>query len=218
MGQLSTYLTQCGRLLHDPNNQFWGQPELTDYINLARREICQETYCLRQLATGISLTAGVEQYPIATTLPVGIAPYVIGIIGMDLYWGNTRYPLTYAPWSVFSFRLRFWVNLQQRPVTFTRQGANTVYVGPLPDQNYVTDWDVALNPADLVSDSSIESIPQPFQDAVQFRACYWAKFKEQAMGECSIFDAEYRKKLLQAQRAFQLFVANPMPTGYNSSV
>lgn len=48
---LSAYLTKVQRLLHDSNNKFWSQSELTDYINQASAKTVSDTGCLRQLVT-----------------------------------------------------------------------------------------------------------------------------------------------------------------------
>lgn len=211
MGALATYTTQVQRLLHDPNFQFWTSTELTDYINIARRRVCQDTKCLRQRMTGYALTTGQEQYQIAS-LPASFAPYVIDIMGIDLYWGNTRNPLLYMPWTQFNAQLRYWQTLRQRPIAFSREGALSIFFGPVPDQNYVTDWSIAINPNDLVSDSTPEQIPVPFNEPVPFWAAYEAKFKEQAIGEATIFQQEYQKRLMMIARSF---FTRMIPDPYN---
>lgn len=210
MGQLSTYLTQVRQLLHDANGQMWPDAELTGYINLARRRVASDTYCLRQLDPGINLVTGTERYVINSTVHGTFQGRVVAIIGIDLYWGNTRYPLFYAPWTTFSSNMRCWTAMLQRPTVFTRQGALSVYVGYTPDQNYLTDWDLAVTPLDLVSDSSAEELVPPFVDIVQWWAAHLAKFKQQALGEAEIFETKYKKEVFAAQRAFQTFVSNPI--------
>lgn len=211
MGQLSTYITQVRQLLHDANGQMWPDAELTGYINLARRRVAQDTYCLRQLDTGLTLTTGQERYVVNSIVSAGFQGRVCAVIGIDLYWGNTRYPMWYAPWTKFSLQMRFWTQMRQRPTVFTRQGALTVYVGYTPDQDYVTDWDLAVTPMDLVNDSTVEELVPPFVDIVQWWAAHLAKFKEQALGEAEIFETKYKKEVLNANRSFQLFVSNPLP-------
>lgn len=209
---LQTYITQCQRLLHDPNASMWTIPELTDYINEARNRICEDTKCLRALQTGISLTAGQELYTINTILPA-VAGQVVDILGISLYWGNTRFKLNYKAFTQFDAELRAWQNYQTRPCFFTRMGALQVYVGPVPDQTYVTDWDVAIQPPVLVNSTDVETIPPPFTEPVQYYACYKAKFKEQSLGEAKIFKDEYRASGMRAQRVFMTrVIQNPYST------
>ena len=47
MATLSSYLTDVQRLLHDANNNFYTQTQLTDYINEARNRVVRDTGCLR---------------------------------------------------------------------------------------------------------------------------------------------------------------------------
>ena len=198
---LQTYITQVQRLLHDPNGNFWPVSELTDYVNDGRNQIAKDSKCLRSLQTGITLTAGVELYPIATILPA-VAGQVVDILGISLYWGNTRFKMNYMSFSEFDANVRAWQLYQSRPVIFTRMGGTQVYVGPIPDQNYVTDWDVAITPPPMVLTTDTEVIPNPWTDCVQYWAAFRAKFKEQQMGEADIFEKRYSREGLRAARAF----------------
>ena len=49
MATLSSYLTEVERLLHDANNNFYSQTQLTDYINSARERLVRDTGCLRTI-------------------------------------------------------------------------------------------------------------------------------------------------------------------------
>lgn len=196
MGQLSTYLSAIQTLLHDPANNAWSTATLTNFLNQARRRLCKDTYCLRDLSTGIVLTTGVERYPLpaSVTLP-SIAQGFAGVTGIDIYYGAARYPLTYMAWKVFSLKLRYWQNLQQLPVAFSYIGDNVIYVGPVPDQNYTTDWDVSFIPIDLTNDAQAEPIPLVYTDAVPFWAARLAKINEQSFGEAQFFEQEYFRQL-----------------------
>ena len=203
---LSTYITQVQRLLHDPNAQYWSTAELTDYINEARNRLCKDTRCLRQQATGINLSAGQEQYPMASiqaALPAALTGYtIVDVMGINIYWGNTRIKLAYLPWTRFDVQFRYWQTMQSRPVCYSRQGITNVFIGPTPDQTYVSDWDVSLIPPELTSDSTPEPITQPWTGAVKYYAAYLAKFREQAMGEAEIFKKMYVENVLTENKAW----------------
>lgn len=198
---LNTYITQVQRLLHDPNFQFFTQAELTDYINLGRNRVAQDTKCLRQLMLGYVLTPGQESYPIAS-LPASFAPYIVDLMGVTLYYGTVRQKLRYLPFTVFDANLRPWPNYQTLPTHFTRMGALTAYLGPTPDQAYVTDWEFAINPNPLVSDATPEQLPVPFTDVVRFWAAHEAKFKEQSYGEAEMYEKRYWKWIFMTGRAY----------------
>jgi len=98
-------------------------------------------------------------------------------------------------------------------VCFSRMGSLSIYVGPLPDQSYQSDWDIALTPPALVNDSTAEPIPDPFTTPVKYYAAYLAKFKEQAMGEADIFKKMY---VSQAKTEMASFMGRYIPNHYAS--
>lgn len=211
---LNAYIQQVQQLLHDPAAQNWSTSQLTGYINTARNRVAQDTYCLRQIVPNFALTAGVENYTIAAvTSQLGLS--VIDVMGIDLYYSATnRQSLFYFPWTVFNARYRAWTGTQQRPEAFTRMGGLQVYFGPNPDQAYNTDWIVSCNPQALVTDATVEQIPAPFTDCIQFFAAYLAKFQEQALGEAAIFKNEYVSWLRRVQAAFmRRVVQDPYDAG-----
>jgi hypothetical protein len=147
-------------------------------------------------------------------LPSTFNTRVIDVMSIDVYWGQQRNPLAYLPWTQFSAQLRYWQNLQQRPIAFTRMGALSIYFGPIPDQAYVTDWIVAINPNPLVTDATVEELPVPFPEPVAYWAAYAAKFKEQAIGEAKLFKEEYRSRLFMISRSFfTRNIVDPMTAG-----
>jgi len=210
LGQYATYLTQVRSLLHDPQGNGWSDATLVSYINEARRRVAKDTYCLRDLVTGLVLTQGIERYTPATFIPLpATARGFAGVLGIDLYYGNSRYPLTRMPWGQFSLKLRYWQLLQQLPVAWSYLGQNVVYVGPIPDQAYTTDWNVAFIPIDLTSDAQAEPIPLAYVDAVPWWAARLAKANEQALGETAFFESEYYKQLGLETAAFARFSYTP---------
>lgn len=204
---LSTYITQVRRLLHDPSGQYWSDSELTDYINDARNRVCKDTRCLRQqIVNFVTLTQGTEQYQLSSlTMPTALTGYtIIDVMGINILWGSTRIKLAYLPWTRFDVQFRYWNNMLSRPVCYSRLGSLSVYIGPLPDTSYQSDWDVALIPPALVSDSSPEPIPEPFTTPVKYYASYLAKFREQAMAEAEMFKKMYASQIKTESVAFQM--------------
>lgn len=204
---LSTYITQVQRLLHDLNAQYWSTAELTDYINEARNRLVKDSRCLRQVVPSlITLNTNVEQYTLATlnaALPVSLAGYtIVDVMGVTIYWGNTRIKLAQLPWTRFDAQFRYWQTMQSRPVAFTRIGNTSIYVGPVPDQQYVSDWDVNLIPPPLTSDATPEPITEPWTGAIKYYAAYLAKFREQAFQEAEAFKQMYKTQVLIETQAW----------------
>lgn len=213
MGQLSTYQTQVTRLLHDEGYQLYSQSELTDYINVARNRVAQDSKCLRQLVAGVPLVIGQDFYVPQTFLPTqGLN--LVDVMGITLYWGTMRIKLQYFSYTELDALYRRYSTYTSRPSAYARMGATNVVIAPAPDQAYITDWDIAVVPAPLVSDATAEQLPIPFLEPVPYYAAYQAKWKEQAMGEAGIFKQQYIQTLGWCARSFQTrAIRNPYRIG-----
>lgn len=208
---LTTYQTQVQRLLHDTSANFWPLAELTDYINEARNRVAQDTKCLRQLVTGVNLSIGVEAYNPQTFLPT-VGPLVIDVMAVTVYWGNTRRKLFYKAFTEFDMQYRYWNLLQTIPEAYSRLSPTVIYIGPMPDQAYVSDWEVAVNPTPLIDNTTVDQLPIPFTEPVQYYAAYKAKWKEQSIGEAQVFRQQYQANLMMCARSW---MTRLVPNAYN---
>lgn len=209
MATYSGYITEVRRLLHDAAGNFWTDTELADYINAARERVVRDTGCLRTLQSSIATNA-VETLNYSA-LPE--ATRTIDVLNINLYWGNTRIPLRYMAWSDFNAQLRFWQNYTGRPVAFSLYGQSTIFFGPVPDQNYVIEVDTVVLPLPLTSNSSVETILDPYTTPVAYYAAHTAKYKEQSYGEAEIFKAQYDQKV---RAALTSTMTRRLPTPYST--
>jgi hypothetical protein len=210
MATLQTYITQCRRLLHDANANFWSDDELTDYINAARERLVRDTGCLRTIQT-VNTVTNQETYQFSA-LPSGIQ--TMDILNINLYWGNTRIPLRYLPWTQFNAELRFWQNYYGRPIAFSVYGQQSFYISPVPDQVYQMELDTIILPTALVNTSDVDAIISPWTDPVAYYACHTAKFKEQSYGEAEIFLNQYKAKAMSViNTSFTRRMPDPYGTG-----
>jgi hypothetical protein len=206
---LGNYITECRRLLHDANANFYTDSELTDYINSGRNRLVRDTGCLRSYQTTATVTS--QEVYTFSTLPQGAM--TMDVLNINLIWGNTRVPLRYLPWTQFNAELRFWQNYSGRPIAFSMYGPTSYYLGPNPDQVYSMELDTVIMPTDLVSTSDVDQIPDPWTTPVAFYACYKAKYKEQSYGEAEIFKQEYQR---QAQSVLATTYTRRMPNPYST--
>ena len=188
---LSDYITECRRLLHDANGNFYSDSELTDYINQGRVRLVRDTGCLRTYQT--SSVALNQEILLTSSLPSGAN--TLDIINFNLIWGNTRIALQYMPFTDFNARLRYYQNYQGRPIAYSMYGQTSIYLGPVPDQTYTVELDTVIMPTALSTVSPTETIPDPYTTPVAFYACHKAKYKEQAYGESEIFSQEYKNQV-----------------------
>jgi hypothetical protein len=145
----------------------------------------------------VTFTYYQEAYPF-TSIPTPANTSIIDIANITAIWGNTRYALQYKEWSMYNAQMRSYVAFQQRPVMYSVFGQNTVFIGPIVDQPYVTEWDCVLNPAPLVQLTDVESITYPYTDPVPYYACYLAKVKDSSWDEAKVFQEEYFNKIKHA--------------------
>jgi hypothetical protein len=208
---LSGYITETRRLLHDVNANFWTNAELTDYINDGRSTMVRDTGCSRVLQ---SYTAPYNVETIDfSALPEGAN--TIDVLNINLYWGNSRVPLYYLPWTDFNAQLRYWQNYTGRPIGYSMYGPKKIFIGPKPDQAYVMELDTVVLPEPLVNLADVETLPTPFTEAVPFYAAYIAKYQEQSYGEAEIFKAEYAKHVMEAlNTTFTRRLPTPYVAGY----
>jgi hypothetical protein len=139
----------------------------------------------------------------------------LDVLNLNLFWGNSRIPLRYLPWTNFNAQLRYWQNYVGRPVCFSVYGQQQIYIGPVPDQSYAIDLDtVVLPPAlSLNNPNQTDVINDPYTRPVSYYAAYKAKFKEQSYGEAEIFKQQYQ---LQAQSVLATTYTRRMPNPYSS--
>jgi hypothetical protein len=144
-------------------------------------------------------TASLQYSGPVEVIPFGIISTgtTLDILNVNVYWGNSRIPLRYLPWSNFNAQLRYWQNYVGRPVCFSVYGQNTIYVGPVPDQAYVIEIDSTILPTalSLATPNANDQIQDPYTTPVAFYAAYKAKYKEQSYGEAEIYKQEYAKQI-----------------------
>lgn len=212
MPTLNDYITETRRLLHDVNGNFWTTAELTDYINDARGHTVQDSGCRRKLQT-YTLTVGVETINFSD---LDEGNNTIDVLNINLYWGDSRWPMYYMAWTDFNAQLRFWQNYNGRPIGFSMYGPKTIYIGPKPDQAYEIELDTVVLPDPLVTGSEEETqIPSPFFEAVAYYAAHKAKYQEQSYGESEIFKQEYTKQVIGALNStFTRRIPSPYSSGF----
>lgn len=156
--------------------------------------------------TGASATAYL------TGVPEG--NLTMDVVNINLFWGNTRIPLRYLPWTQFNAELRFWQNYVGRPIAFSMYGPDSFFLSPVPDQVYQMELDTVLLPVVLVNYNDVDNdIGDPWQGPIPFYAAYLAKFKEQSYGEAEIFRQQY---LSQMQNVLSSTYTRRMPDPYSS--
>jgi hypothetical protein len=115
--------------------------------------------------------------PVPALLPG--AKYILSVLDIAVIWQNIRYTGNQLSFSQFQAMVRSYTNpnFLYTPFWFSQYGQGTngsFYIYPVPDQTYPMEWDCIMWPDDLVDDTSIELIPDPWTAAVPFYSAYLA--------------------------------------------
>jgi hypothetical protein len=125
------------------------------------------------------LNAGQEQYKFSdidlSSVPGAGSVYFVR--SASILYNNYRYSLPCYPFSVYQSQVRQYpYQYQYVPTFFSQfgQGAGgTLFFYPLPSQEYQLELDCQLIPADLVTNQSVELLPEPWTDAVMYFAAHF---------------------------------------------
>jgi hypothetical protein len=125
----------------------------------------------------------------------------LDVLNVSVIWGTQRIVLDYMAWTEFNARMRTWQQILSRPAVWSNYGANSFFLGPIPDQFYTAEIDSVVLPSLLVNLTDVDTINQPYSFPVSFYAAHKAKIKEQSYGEAEKFLAMYRQRVMDALRS-----------------
>lgn len=220
MGALNTYIGQVQDLLHDPLAQMWSVTQVTAYVNEARNRVAQDSKAIRQVLQNaqfptLQFNAGDEFITPQTFLPPPYGSRIVDVLGISITVNQERLVLIQKPYTWINAMLRSWVNYRQWPTFFARLSPISICIAPVPNIAYPCDWDIAINPNPLLDDTTVEELPVPFMEPVQYYASYKAKLNQQSQGESQMFLGMYNQILRTCARSYmQRIVQNP----YQASV
>lgn len=197
---LQNYLNDVQRLLHDATNVFWGQQELIDYINKARKLTVAETGCTRQLATVNVISASSLSQATYALDTLITNRRVIDVLDVLLqYSSNTQYQLFYKEFSEIA-RLPIWQYQTTGTPTHYTVYNRSVIILQWPSQAYNSSlFDCVLEPVDLVNTTDVDAdVYHPYSEMVAYYAAYLAKIKDQRRNDAEYFFNDYQRRKMQA--------------------
>lgn len=211
---LNTYIAQIQRLLHDPNGAIYAPTDLTLYINEARAQIAAEAACIRFIAT-LPTSASQQSYlfPSINVSSVVGAASVLVVRKVSYAETGTAIPIRGRPWEWF---FDFCIS---NPATGTPSTWSTLSLGssgqlylyPIPDAAASALLDCVLLPIDLLDDSTVEAIPYPWTDCIQYFAAYLAYQNAQRNGDADRMWSLYQKFSLRGR---DLSTPSTMPRNF----
>lgn len=142
----------------------------------------------------------------AVALPSILNPLTMDVMNITVLWGSERYIMNRMSFTQFQATIRSWQNYTQWPCYCASYGQNTWYLGPIPDQFYISEWDSIIQPSPLVNltDSDVRTIEYPYDQCVSYYAAHVAKFQEQSYAEADKFLQIYTQKMMYSRRAVMM--------------
>ena len=209
---LNTYITQTQRLLQNPApaTGLYSTSLVTDYVNIARKQLAGEAACIRVIGT-IDTVNGQRAYSFAN-INLGSAQGVDGVFNVrrinyglgdgqafvtprpwewfDQYCLNNPVPINNDPQSSGNRYPQVWSQYGQGGGAPTGGSAQsgTFYIDPIPEGVYC---DCACYPAALTDDNDPEAIPFIFTDAVPFFAAWYCLLSNQTQARRADAEAYY---------------------------
>lgn len=140
-------------------------------------------------------------------------PNTMDVLNVTVLWGNVRVTLDVMSFTQFQATVRAWTGYTQRPGCRAVYGQSQHYIGPIPDQFYVTEWDTTIVPPDLVNYTDTSVVLYPYSEAVPYYAAHVAKFEEQSYNDSDRYIGLYQRKMQYAIRARMMRM---LPSSYQA--
>ena len=140
----------------------------------------------------------------ANVTPTILNPNMLDCLSTTVLWGSQRIVLDNASFTSFQTTYRAFTPFNQRPCAIAKYGQNGWFIGPIPDQFYVSEWDSIIIPSTLVNLLDISVIQYPYSECVPYYAAHTAKFQEQSYDDAARFLQLYTQKMMYSRRSIQM--------------
>lgn len=133
---------------------------------------------------------------------------ILGVMGVSVSQGAIKPSLQYVAWSTMQAYMRSVPNgYRNWPLVWSQyaQGAaGSMYLFPIPAQVSQMDWDCFCSVLDLGVSQTIDLIPEPWTDSVEYWATSLAYLNAQRPDDARMMQAEYTRTMLEARAATDL--------------
>ena len=204
---LNFYISATQQLLQNPQagNALYATSNITGWINLAHSQLAGENQCIRYYGTldlpTASRVANFTSINTGASATNGIqGVFNLKQVSLQIGSGAAFIRARSFPWFT-QYHLMQIVQILGPPKVYAQysQGVNgSIYVDPIPDQEYTLNVDCVCYPIPLVDDTTVEAIPYPWTDCVPFFAAWYAYMGAQRQADA---DLMYKRYQIYADRA-----------------
>jgi hypothetical protein len=168
------------------------------------------------LSTINQLSQGKEVYNFsdADLSPFPGVSSIYAIQSVSILYSGFRYSLSCYSFSTYQALIRIWAQQWQYvPCVVAQYGQGTngsFYMYPVPSQAYQMEWDAYCLPQDLITDLSVEAIPDPWTDAVAYWAAHLCYLSLQNFNAAKFYEDMFNRRCLGYSNAARVSrVTNP---------
>lgn len=167
----------------------------------------------------LNTVVGQEVYTYAAAnslLPTGYSS-ILDVISVAATWGGMKPALGQITFGAIQAYYRSYaVPTTGQAYLWAKYGqgiAGSIYLWQIPSTSQSMDWDCICLPTDLVDDTSVDAIPQPFSEAVPYYAARLCYLNAQRYPDAEMMKDEYKMRATDARVA----TSGPMiPDWYNT--
>ncbi len=168
------------------------------------------------LSTLNQLSQGKEVYNFsdADLSPFPGVQSIYAIQSVSILYSGFRYSLICYSFSTYQALIRIWAQQWQYvPCVVAQYGQGTngsFYMYPIPSQAYQMEWDCYCLPQDLITDLSVEVLPDPWTDAVAYYAAHLSYLSIQNFNAARMYEDLFNRRCLGFSNAARVSrVVNP---------
>ena len=195
MPNLSAYQGAVYNLLQAPTSPTPLVPlsTVTSYINIARQQLAADAECVRGIGQLLALS-GIRGFSF-TDITISENGYGTPIAVRQFRLTANSKPLDFRSWDWFQQYILPKSSIGiPKTVAQLRQGTSgTILLDPVPANDTPLLVDTVWLPIPLVNDSTVEAIPYPWTDAVQFYAAWLAFMQLQRQADADTMLSRYKE-------------------------
>jgi hypothetical protein len=156
------------------------------------------------------LNEGQEVYPFtqADLSPFPGVQSVYAVQSVSILYSGFRYSLICYSFSTYQALVRIWANQWRYvPCVCAQYGQGTngsFYMYPIPSQAYQLEWDCYCLPQDLITNLSVEAIPDPWTDAVAYWAAHLCYLSIQNFNAAKFYEDMFNRRCLGYSNAARI--------------
>ena len=157
------------------------------------------------LGAHYTTTGGVEVYKFSdmvTAIANAGVKGVIDVLGLSVYCGGARFTLDETSFAEMQAYLRAYSLGQNYPCVWAKyaQGENgTFYLAPVPSDTYALEADCVCTPVDLVDDTTVDLIPDGWDEPVYYYAAFLAYQNASKNDDAKMMYSEFDRLMIGAR-------------------